>query len=115
MQRISNSGANNKMAISPQYAYGAGFADVNNSNISIELGADGDVANLEELWGKLSSKYNDTLGGFTPFFSVDAPADGQGKELFHLRVGPVKSLDAGDKICGELGRNGVFCSVVRTQ
>jgi hypothetical protein len=115
MQRISNSGVNKQAVVSPQYAYGAGFADINNSNISIELGADGDVANLEELWGKLSSKYNDTLGVFTPFFSVDAPADGQGKELFHLRVGPVKSLDAGDKICGELGRNGVFCSVVRTQ
>ena len=101
--------------MAPQYSYGAGFKDANNSNISIELGADADVANLEELWGKLSSKYNDQLGRFTPFFSVDAPADGQGKELFHLRVGPVKSLDAGDKICGELGRNGVFCSVVRTQ
>ncbi len=118
MQRISNSlaGQSGKVApVAPQYTYGAGFADANNSNISIELGADGDVANLEELWGKLSSKYNDTLGRFTPFFSVDTPADGQGKELFHLRVGPVKNLDAGDKICGELGRNGVFCSVVRTQ
>ena len=117
MQRISSNSmggqAGNVMA--PQYGYGAGFKDADNSNISIELGADGDVANLEELWGKLSSKYSDQLGRFTPFFSVDAPADGQGKELFHLRVGPVKSLDAGDKICGELGRNGVFCSVVRTQ
>ncbi len=117
MQRISgnsmNSQASNTMV--SQYGYGAGFKDVDNSNISIELGADSDVANLEELWGKLSSKYSDQLSRFTPFFSVDAPADGQGKELFHLRVGPVKSLDAGDKICGELGRNGVFCSVVRTQ
>ena len=116
MQRISNSfNSRGNAPIAPQYSYGAGFTDANNSNISIELGADGDVVNLEELWGKLSSKYSDTLGGFTPFFSVDAPADGQGKELFHLRVGPVKSLDAGDKICGELGRSGVFCSVVRTQ
>ena len=116
MRRISgNPGtlAGNEMM--PQYAYGAGFSDTNGSNISIELGADGDVSNLESLWGKLSSKYNKELGKFTPFFSVDAPADGQGKELFHLRVGPVKTLDAGDKICGELGRNGVFCSVVRTQ
>ena len=117
MQRISNSGAPNQMSNMqmPQYSYGTGFKDGDNSNISIELGADGNVANLEELWGKLSSKYNNELGRFTPFFSVDAPADGQGKELFHLRVGPVKSLDTGDKICGELGRNGVFCSVVRTQ
>ena len=116
MRRISgsstSSGGNEMM---PQYAYGAGFGDTNSSNISIELGADGDVSNLESLWGKLSSKYNKELGKFTPFFSVDAPADGQGKELFHLRVGPIKTLDAGDKICGELGRNGVFCSVVRTQ
>lgn len=117
MQRISGgqNSAGYNAQVAPQFTYGAGFRDVDNSNISIELGADGDVANLEELWGKLSSKYSDQLGRFTPFFSVDAPADGQGKELFHLRVGPVKSLDAGDKICGELGRNGVFCSVVRTQ
>lgn len=120
MQRISNSGAlGTSPAAGMQQAvfgsYGAGFKDGDNSNISIELGADGNVANLEELWGKLSSKYSKELGEFSPFFSVDAPADGQGKELFHLRVGPVKNLDVGDKICGELGRNGVFCSVVRTQ
>lgn len=115
MQRISNSGVPAGSMPMPQYNYGAGFSEGDNSNISIELGADGNVANLEELWGKLSSKYSAELGRFTPFFSVDAPADGQGKELFHLRVGPVKTLDAGDKICGELGRNGVFCSVVRTQ
>lgn len=115
MQRISNTGGAAGNMPMPQYGYGAGFREGDNSNISIELGADGNVANLEELWGKLSSKYSTELGNFTPFFSVDAPADGQGKELFHLRVGPVKNLDAGDRICGELGRNGVFCSVVRTQ
>ena len=116
MQRISNTSSGTSGGrMAPQYAYGAGFSDTNTSNISIELGADGDVSNLEDLWGKLSSKYSKELGKFTPFFSVDAPADGQGKELFHLRVGPIKTLDAGDKICGDLGRNGVFCSVVRTQ
>lgn len=117
MQRISGgqtNAAGNRNPM-PQYAYGSGFAGANNSNISIELGADGDVSNLEDLWTKLSAKYSKELGYFTPFFSVDAPADGQGKELFHLRVGPVKNLDTGDKICSELGRNGVFCSVVRTQ
>ena len=114
MQRISGSPQNN-INLAPQYSYGAGFKDVDNSTISIELGVDSDVSNLETLWNKLSSKYSEDLGGFSPFFSVDAPADGQGKELFHLRVGPMKSLDAGDKICGNLGRNGVFCSVVRTQ
>lgn len=89
------------------------FAD--NSNISIELGTDSNVTNLEDLWSSLSKKYSDTLGDYEPFFSVDAAADGQGKELFHLRVGPVNSLEDGDDVCSRLGRNGVFCSVVRTQ
>lgn len=114
MQRLNTSVPNN-VNIAPQYSYGAGFKDVDNSTISVELGVDSDVSNLENLWNKLSSKYSEELGSYSPFFSVDAPADGQGKELFHLRVGPMKSLDAGDKICGHLGRNGVFCSVVRTQ
>jgi len=115
MQRISGNSGGYSGYSAPQYAYGAGFRDVDTSNISIELGADDNVSNLEDLWSKLSSKYKDELGGFTPFFSVDAPADGQGKELFHLRIGPVKNLNAGDRICASLGRNGVFCSVVRTQ
>lgn len=116
MQRITNSGQNLGVgSMMPQYAYGAGFQNTDSSNISIELGADADVVNLEELWDRLSSKYSDELEGMAPFFSVDAPADGQGKELFHLRVGPIENLEAGDHICGELGRNGVFCSVVRTQ
>ena len=89
------------------------FAD--NSNISIELGTDSDVNKLENLWSSLSKKYSDTLRNYEPFFSVDASADGQGKELFHLRVGPVDSLETGDDVCSRLGRNGVFCSVVRTQ
>ncbi len=113
MQRISNTGT--PTVPQPNYTYGTGIVSGDNSNISIELGANSDVNELETLWDKLSSQYSDILGGFSPFFSVDAPADGQGKELFHLRVGPVKDLNAGDKICGELGRNGVFCSVVRTQ
>lgn len=116
MQRIRNTNqydSNGQAALS-RYGYGSGFAD-SGSNISIELGTDADVGNLENLWDKLSAKYPDVLGIYQPFFSVDAPADGQGKELFHLRVGPVKSLDAGDAACSKLGRNGIFCSVVRTQ
>ncbi|MBE6448654.1 MAG: hypothetical protein E7018_05080 [Alphaproteobacteria bacterium] len=115
MQRINNSGNSIANAYGRQYAYGSGFTDGINSNISIELGTDDNVANLENLWDKLSSQYSTELKRYEPFFSVDAPADGQGKELFHLRVGPVKSLEEGDKTCGVLGRNGVFCSVVRTQ
>lgn len=118
MQRISNTNAGSGASANPywqQYGYGSGFADGGNSNISIELGTDADVSNLEELWGRLSKKYKADLERYEPFFSVDAPADGQGKELFHLRVGPVKTLEEGDKTCSILGRNGVFCSVVRTQ
>lgn len=114
---ISNNGAGTQQP-NPylrQYGYGSGFTDVSNSNISIELGTDSDVSNLENLWDDLSKKYSADLNRYEPFFSVDAPADGQGKELFHLRVGPIKSLEEGDKTCGILGRNGVFCSVVRTQ
>lgn len=117
MQHISNNGAGIQQP-NPylrQYGYGSGFTDVSNSNISIELGTDSDVSNLENLWDDLSKKYSADLNRYEPFFSVDAPADGQGKELFHLRVGPIKSLEEGDKTCGILGRNGVFCSVVRTQ
>lgn len=115
MQRISNTGNNIPNPYSQQYGYGSGFSDGSNSNISIELGTDDNVSNLEKLWDRLSSQYEGDLSRYEPFFSVDAPADGQGKELFHLRIGPVKTLEEGDKTCSILGRNGVFCSVVRTQ
>lgn len=85
------------------------------TNISIELGTDENVNNLEKLWNDISKRYSATLSKYQPFYSVDAPADGQGKDLFHLRVGPVKSLEEGDNICSQLGRNGIFCSVVRIQ
>lgn len=115
MMRISNSGVVNDNPYVKQHGYGSGFSDEKNSNISIELGTDSDVNNLESLWNKLSNQYKEELGRYNPFFSVDAPADGQGKELFHLRIGPVTTLSEGDKVCSVLGRNGVFCSVVRTQ
>ncbi len=86
-----------------------------NTNISIELGTDENVSNLEKLWNTISRQYAASLGKYEPFYSVDAPADGQGKDVFHLRVGPVKSLDEGDKVCSQLGQNGIFCSVVRVQ
>lgn len=116
MRRIKNTQEFDTAAssLASQYRYGSGFAD-GGSNISIELGTDANVDNLENLWDNLSSKYSKILKNYDPFFSVDAPADGQGKELFHLRIGPVKTLDEGDSVCSKLGRNGVFCSVVRTQ
>jgi hypothetical protein len=97
------------------YKYGVGFEGDDAANISVELGTDADVTRLENLWAELSRKYGSTLKGYQPFYSVDAPADGQGKELFHLRIGPVSSIDVGDEICNQLGRNGVFCSVIRIQ
>lgn len=85
------------------------------SSISIELGTDENVNNLEKLWSEISRRYSATIGKYQPFYSVDTPADGQGKEVFHLRVGPINSLEDGDDICSQLGRNGIFCSVVRIQ
>jgi len=97
------------------YKYGVGFEGEGAASISVELGTDADVSNLEGLWTDLNRKYGSILKKYQPFYSVDAPADGQGKELFHLRIGPVDSIDTGDEICSQLGRNGVFCSVIRIQ
>lgn len=119
MQRLPNNSAanqaNGNSKYLQQYGYGSGFSDNGNANISLELGTDADVGNLETLWDQLNGKYSRDLSSYEPFYSVDTPADGQGKELFHLRVGPIKTLEEGDAICSKLGRNGVFCSVVRTQ
>lgn len=57
MQHIRN---NNKYAGSGagapggNFGFGAGFADTDSSNISIELGTDANVGNLETLWSQLS-------------------------------------------------------------
>lgn len=102
-------------AILKEIKSGKYYDDEKNSNISIELGTDENVNNLEKLWNDISRKHSATMVGYQPFYSVDAPADGQGKEVFHLRVGPIKSIDDGDNICSQLGRNGIFCSVVRIQ
>ena len=110
-----NGGASMNQGAMHGYRLNRGFEDESAVSISVELGTDADVDNLEDLWHELSKKYNSVLGGYQPFYSVDAPADGQGKELFHLRIGPVESIDVGDEICSQLGRNGVFCSVVRIQ
>ena len=94
---------------------GKNYQVQSNSTISIELGTDEDVNNLEKLWADISKNYSAVIGKYEPFYSVDTPADGQGRELFHLRVGPIRSLEDGDKICSQLGLNGIFCSVVRIQ
>lgn len=102
-------------AILQEYRNGKAFDNNENTHISIELGTDENVNNLEKLWNSVSKKYSAALGKYQPFYSVDAPADGQGKDVFHLRIGPVKTLEEGDNICSQLGRNGIFCSVVRIQ
>lgn len=113
MQHIQNT--QNYQQIPSSLSYGAGLNGAGSGDISIELGTDADVGKLEALWADLLKKYPDILKEFEPFYSVDTPADGQGKELFHLRIGPISSLEDGDMICSRLGRNGIFCSVVRTQ
>ena len=107
--------ANYTNALIDEFKKGYSGENKRNSNISIELGTDENVNNLEKLWDEISKRYSATIGKYQPFYSVDAPADGQGKELFHLRVGPINSLEDGDNICSQLGRNGIFCSVVRIQ
>ena len=102
-------------ALLKEFKSGKFYEESKDSNISIELGTDENVNNLEKLWNDISRKHSATLVGYQPFYSVDTLADGQGKEVFHLRVGPIKSIDDGDNICSQLGRNGIFCSVVRIQ
>ena len=115
MYHIDRTNGGNVQNPYPQYKYGSGFNGQSGESLSIELGTDSNVGNLEMLWKDLSGRYGTILSGYEPFYSVDAPADGQGKELFHLRVGPVKNLETGDSVCSQLGRSGVFCSVVRVQ
>lgn len=102
-------------ALLKEFRSNKAFNNTSDSNISIELGTDENVNNLEKLWKDISKHYSAAMGQYQPFYSVDAPADGQGKDVFHLRVGPVKSLEEGDSVCSQLGRNGIFCSVVRIQ
>lgn len=102
-------------ALLDEFRSGKAFDNANSDSISIELGTDENINNLERLWNDISKRYSAALGQYQAFYSVDAPADGQGKEVFHLRVGPIKSLQDGDNVCSQLGRNGIFCSVVRIQ
>lgn len=102
-------------ALLKEFRSGRAFEKTAENNISIELGTDENVNNLEKLWNDISKRHSAAIGSYHPFYSVDTAADGQGKEVFHLRVGPIKSLEEGDNICSQLGRNGIFCSVVRIQ
>jgi hypothetical protein len=84
-------------------------------SLALELGANADIASLEQEWEKIYSKNEDVLKGYEPYYSIDATADGDVRELFRLRIGPVKSVKSGDSLCRKLGRRGFSCSVVRVQ
>jgi hypothetical protein len=84
-------------------------------SIAVELGANANIADLEGKWEEIYSKNEDVLKGYEPYYSVDATADGDVRELFRLRVGPVKSIRTGDALCRKLGKRGFSCSVVRIQ
>ena len=83
--------------------------------ISIELGTNADISELESIWETIYTQNKDTLEGYEPYYSVDTTADGNMRELFRLRVGPVKDVKTADKLCKKLGRKGFSCSVVRMQ
>lgn len=82
---------------------------------AIELGTGGDIPSLEQKWDNIARKNKDLLGSFEPYYSVDTVTGGEARDLFRLRIGPVNSIEAGDKLCNQLGRRGVTCMVVRTQ
>lgn len=83
--------------------------------ISVELGTNADISALESIWETIYTQNQDTLKGYEPYYSVDTTADGGVRELFRLRVGPVKDVNTADKLCKKLGRRGFSCSVVRVQ
>lgn len=87
----------------------------NSETISIELGTHPDITQLEGMWEKILAKNGDVLKGYEPYYSVDTTADGNMRELFRLRVGPIKDVTLADKLCKKLGRRGFGCSVVRIQ
>lgn len=84
--------------------------------LSVELGASKDVRKLEDMWSGYMSTNKDLLSVYKPFYALDMSADSVGDEaMFHLRIGPVSDLVAGDDLCRKLGERGISCMVVRTQ
>lgn len=84
-------------------------------NIAIELASATSVAELEAKWQEIQSKNRKALSGYSPYYSMDAIAEGGLPELFRLRVGPFGSVKDADNMCDTLGKKGVSCSVVRTE
>ena len=108
---MSLTGKNAQMSASFANRYRRAAAE----SIAIELGADAEISALEKKWDNIYRKNKDLLANFEPYYSVDAVAEGETNDLFRLRIGPVESIKEGDKLCGQLGRRGVTCIVVRTQ
>ena len=92
-----------------------GYRSSSEGGFAIELGADSEISVLEQKWDGIARKNKDLLSGYEPYYSVDTIAEGESKDMFRLRIGPVNSIEAGDKLCNKLGRRGVTCMVVRTQ
>ncbi len=114
------SGANgmltaNQIAQMSAYQNARRYGSGNVETIAVELGSDNEIAALERQWDNIARKNKDLLSGYEPYYSVDAVAEGESKDLFRLRIGPIDSIEAGDKLCNQLGRRGVTCMVVRTQ
>ena len=84
-------------------------------SISVELGSHAEIATLETMWDNILANNEDLLKGYEPYYSVDTTADGDVKELFRLRIGPMKNVQSGDSLCNKLGRRGYSCSVIRVQ
>lgn len=83
--------------------------------ISIELAAHPEISELESVWEKVIADNKDVLAGYEPYYSIDATADGDVRELFRLRVGPMIDVKSADAVCQRLGRRGYSCSVIRVQ
>lgn len=83
--------------------------------ISIELASHPEISELESVWEKVIADNQDVLAGYEPYYSIDATADGDVRELFRLRVGPMTDVKSADAVCQRLGRRGYSCSVIRVQ
>ncbi len=92
-------------------SFGVPMAD----NIAIELGQANTIGELENKWDSVLGRNKDLLHGYSPYFSIDAMAEGGAPELFRLRIGPLDTVKTGDSLCEKLSRRGFVCSVIRTQ
>ena len=119
IQQVQGSASNTTTSVNASAVYASGVVGQGlmgaAESISVELGSHADIATLETMWEGLVSQNEDVLKGYEPYYSVDTTADGDVKELFRLRIGPMKSVQAGDNLCRKLGRRGHSCSVIRVQ